>query len=74
MAISKASTTEPRSTLDTMRYSRLQEEFSSGDEDDDVHGPGLVVEDAQVKAHEEPFSGLECSIFFLLGISMLWAW
>jgi len=57
-----------------MRYSRLEEDMSSSDDDDDVHRPVLIVQDTQVKDHEEPFSWLEWSIFFLLGISMLWAW
>ena len=60
--------------MDTMRYSRLEEDMSSSDDDDDVHRPVLIVQDTQVKDHEEPFSWLEWSIFFLLGISMLWAW
>ena len=73
MARSRATGAEPRSTLDTTRYSRLQEDFSSSD-DEDIHSPVLIVRDAQVKEYEEPFSWFEWSIFFLLGIAMLWAW
>ena len=56
-----------------MRYSRLQEDLYSSD-DEDEQRPVLVVQDSQVKVYEEPFSWFEWSIFFLLGISMLWAW
>jgi equilibrative nucleoside transporter 1/2/3 len=45
---------------------------SSEYEDDDVRRAVLIVPDDEYP--EEPFSWFEYCIFFLLGISMLWAW
>ncbi|EPE31676.1 MFS general substrate transporter [Glarea lozoyensis ATCC 20868] len=45
---------------------------SSEYEDDDVRRAVLIVPDYEYT--EEPFSWFEYCIFFLLGISMLWAW
>jgi hypothetical protein len=41
-------------------------------DDDEVHRPVLILPDDEYP--EAPFSWFEYCIFFLLGISMLWAW
>jgi equilibrative nucleoside transporter 1/2/3 len=50
-------------------YSPLNDDT---DDDDEVHRPVLILPDDEYPV--EPFSWFEYCIFFLLGISMLWAW
>jgi equilibrative nucleoside transporter 1/2/3 len=56
--------------VDEQEYSHLDEDPEY--EDDDVRRPVLILPDDEYP--EEPFSWFEYCIFFLLGISMLWAW
>ncbi|TVY62335.1 Nucleoside transporter FUN26 [Lachnellula suecica] len=54
-----------RKSVDDQEYEPL------GDADEDVRRPVRIVPGDK---KEEPFSWFEYSIFFLLGIAMLWAW
>lgn len=53
-----------RKSVDDQEYEPL------GADEDDVRRPASVKTDEA----EEPFSFFEYSIFFILGIAMLWAW
>jgi equilibrative nucleoside transporter 1/2/3 len=64
---------------DTHSYEALQNESVGSDEHSYIPPTAMSLEDPardedDTKDQGEPFSWFEYSIFFLLGIAMLWAW